>query len=689
MNPIDCNPLLAGRRITSLFFALSYLPSRAWSHRPPTLGFGFSAVLATSLRCATCWLLCGIAFSVAAHAQTITVTYDGPTTANTCTLAQAINAANVANGFTPAGYGSSTPAGNCTGAAAGANAIQLSGVTTVTLTTIDNYWYGPNALPPIASSISIIGVGQVTTIRAVHTGDPAPLTANAFRLFYVSGGLEIPVNGASAPSLTITNAVLQGGYAKGGDSRTGGGGAGMGGAIFNQGSLTLRNVVLIGNAAQGGAVNVSLSALINGGGGMGQDAYNVSGYGGGFGGDLGNLYGGSGGFTLFSSGGAGGGGGFISGSDGPRVYAEGGGAGGGNGLLGGVGDGNLYSGGAPGDGGGGGAWDVTALYHGEAGGRFGKGGTDGQGPGGGGGVGGGGGGSTGFGENGGGGFGGGSGGTVCCGSGSGGFGGGGGNGVGGFGGGGDDDASTTGGAGMGGAIFNHAGMVSLLNVSATGNGANGGAGQCLTCTGSALGAVLFNLNGSVTIDFSTLAGNTLSGNNAQADSKGPEDGTVYSLAYGNKIQDGSSSSATLTIHNSIIHGTQADGGLHSDVSANVVNGANANTSALIYAGNNFIGQSYGVAAVTQTGTSPSAADPLLGSLSLYLGPANANATPVLPIGSNSPAYDAAPSCLEADDSTTLTSDELFTARPQFSECDVGAYEFDGDYIYANDFGPEL
>jgi hypothetical protein len=233
---------------------------------------------------------------------------------------------------------------------------------------------------------------------------------------------------------------------------------------------------------------------------------------------------------------------------------------------------------------------------------------------------------------------------------------------------------------MGGAIFNHTGTVNLLNVTATGNSANGGAGSpdCSTpCNASGLGAVLFNLNGSVTIDFSTLAGNMLSGNNAQADSKGPEDGTVYSLAFGNKIQDGTASSATLTIHNSIIHGTQASGGLHSDVSVNVVNGAHTNASNLVYAGNNFVGKSYTVTGVTQAGTSPGTVDPLLGSLSLYF------QTPVLPIGSNSPAYNAAPSCIEADGATTLFDDARATPRPYAGLCDVGAYEFDGDYIFAD------
>src|SRR5262249_50221883 len=144
-----------------------------------------------------------------------------------------------------------------------------------------------------------------------------------------------------------------------------------------------------------------------------------------------------------------------------------------------------------------------------------------------------------------------------------------------------------GGAGMGGAIFNHRGSVALLNVTATGNAAIGGASVCATCNGSGLGAVLFNLNGDVTIDFSTFAGNFLFGNNGRADAFGPEDGTIYSLAFGNKIEDTTKSSATLTIHNSIVHGTHAGAGLQSDVNANAVNGANPNTSSLNYAGKNF------------------------------------------------------------------------------------------------------
>jgi hypothetical protein len=602
-------------------------------------------------------LLLGFACIAGVHANTaIIVGYDGPPDATTCTLAQAINAANAHNFLDPELYGSLTPAGNCPGAGIGTNLIGIS-IPTITLTTIDNYWYGPNALPPIASNIFILPTTYFTTIRAVHTGDPTPTTANAFRLFYVSGGLS----GLPAGALTLGDLVLQGGYAKGGDSGSGGGGAGMGGAIFNQGYLSLKYVSLIGNTARGGTAT---GGDVNGGGGMGQDG--ISDNGGGFGGALGANYGGAGGA---GGSGVGSGGGFVGGSDGGTGSPDNGAPGGGKGGLGGQGDN-----GAAGDGGGGAkGFGLGAGF----GGAFGIGGSF---SGGGGGVGGG-----GARAGGGGGFGGGGGGAAISlsyfGS-QGGFGGGNGvpsQGPSGFGGG-YNGYDPTGGAGMGGAIFNHAGTVYLLNVTASSNAANGGANSCSspTCSNaSSLGAVLFNLNGSVTIDFSTLAGNTLSGNNAQGDSKGPEDGTVYSLAYGNKIQDGTASSATLTIHNSIVHGTQADGGLHSDVSVNVVNGVQTNASNLVYAGNNFVGKSYTVTGVTQAGTSPGTVDPLLGSLSLYF------QTPVLPIGSNSPAYNAAPSCIEADGATTLFDDARATPRPYAGLCDVGAYEFDGDYIFAD------
>jgi len=629
-------------------------------------------------------LLTGFAMVAAVHAGTINVTDTGAPSASTCTLAQAINAANVANGLVSADYGSSTLAGNCTGAAAGPNTVAINNTPTIVLTTIDNYWYGPNALPPIASDITINATGANTTLRAQHAGDPTPVTVNAFRFFYVSGGMELP-----AGTLTLSNFVLQGGYAKGGGSDYGGGAAGMGGAIFNQGALVLNNVALIGNTAQGGSAgNLATS---QGGSGMGQDGSSSAG--GGIGGGLGasSSYPSLGGASSAAAG-AGGGGGFVAGSDGGNGTGAAGGSGGGQGTLGGPGGTGPFgaAGGSPGDGGGGGAPSAGASYTGGSGGSFGGGGYYGTFGGGGGGVGAGGGAGF-YGAGGGGGFGGGGGYSYGGQGGHGGFGGGGGfsytlnsSSSGGFGGG-QDTIYANSGAGMGGAIFNHTGTVGLLNVVAYGNAARGGANGS-NGVGSGLGAVLFNLNGTVVIDFSTLAGNSLAGNNGGGDATGSEDGSVYSLAFGNKIQDGSASSAALTIRNSIIHGTRADGGLGSDVSANRVDGLTANASSLIYSGVSFVGSSYAVATVASAGA-PFTIDPLVGGLSLYTGDLgmNPNRTPVLPIGANSPAYNAATDCSTLSGSPALAIDSRYAARPYAAVCDVGAYEFDGDYIFAGGF----
>ncbi len=80
-----------------------------------------------------------------------------------------------------------------------------------------------------------------------------------------------------------------------------------------------------------------------------------------------------------------------------------------------------------------------------------------------------------------------------------------------------------------------------------------------------------------------------------------------------------------------------------------------------------------------SGTVISSADPKLGAPSPY-----ALAPPTLPIPGSSPAYNAAPSCMDAKNQT-VTLDERGVSRPQSGFCDVGAYEFDGDYIFANGY----
>jgi hypothetical protein len=122
------------------------------------------------------------AATLPAYAGTITVNSTAPPSAGFCTLGQAIYAANLANNptdATPPGATTIAPLshsvattvgiGTCTGAAAGANTIDLATYAGQTITfsidSPDNFWYGPNALPPIASAITIEGHGATLFIQ--------------------------------------------------------------------------------------------------------------------------------------------------------------------------------------------------------------------------------------------------------------------------------------------------------------------------------------------------------------------------------------------------------------------------------------------------------------------------------------------------------------------------------------------
>ena len=111
------------------------------------------------------------------------------------------------------------------------------------LKAVDNWWYGPNGLPPIASDITIEGNGA--TIQRNEMSQP-----NRLRFFYVGADpvnnpFSLDFNTPGAGTLTLRNLTLKKGRQQGGDgSAGGGGGAGMGGAIFNHGTLRLENVTL-------------------------------------------------------------------------------------------------------------------------------------------------------------------------------------------------------------------------------------------------------------------------------------------------------------------------------------------------------------------------------------------------------------------------------------------------------------
>ncbi len=424
---------------------------------------------------------------------------------STCTLILAIAAANAGAGTTACPFnGSGTP-----------YTIQLQPGMTYTFSVPDNFWYGPNALPPIATTIVIEGNSATLQVQSGVT---------RLRFFYVGADpnatATLHYNTPGAGNLTLHNLTLIGGVQLGGAGSTGGGGggAGMGGAIFNQGALQLDTVTLNGNSATGGTGGSGAGP--GGGGGMGADATS----GGGFGGAV--IPAGSSGGPA-GSGSGGGGGGF--GSSDNATGSSGGGS-----APDGLGGAPAAGGGSSGAGSGGGG-----AGSGAAGGGFGHGGNASSvldGGGGGGGVGGGG----GFGDDGGGGGGfGGGGGSAGSSGGGGGFGGGGGagpiSGSGGLGGG----NGGGGGAGMGGAIFNHNGRLTVNNSSLSGNSAAGGlGGSGGGGNGLGLGGAIFNLNGTVVLDSTTITGNTGSGGSG-----------VFNL--GDSQPDGT---ASLTVENSYIAG---------------------------------------------------------------------------------------------------------------------------------------
>ncbi|WP_207215760.1 choice-of-anchor Q domain-containing protein [Pseudolysobacter antarcticus] len=603
------------------------------------------------IRAAACALVFAGFLPLAAQATSVACT---GTTGDSAGLIAAIAAANSGSGDT----------------------IDLAAGCTYAFSAADNFWYGPNALPPITATIVINGHGA--TLLASHSGDPSPVAANAFRFFYVSGGLQL-----AAGSLSLNTLTLAGGYARGGDSTYGGGGGGFGGAIFNQGTLNLSAVTLSGNTARGGggigdANNPQY--IGSAGGGMGEDAGANVFHGGGFGGPLSGTYiaglGGAGG-----SGGGGGGGGFIVGANGDaggasNVSAQGA-NGGGNGHLGGVG--------YPGITGDGGAGGNIGQYVGNVGGAGGGGvGGGGGPPGGGSGQGGdfGGGGTSGYGTGGAGGFGGGggtSGGGFGTTGGAGGFGGGGGgaggygagNGVGGrggFGGGGgsSSDSIGGGGGGFGGAIFNHTGNVSLTNVTLSGNSAIGGPSVFFYDNpgrnGSGLGGAIFNLNGEVTLNFCTVAGNSVANSNNAVE--GPGDGSaLYSLAYGNRIEDGTASNAAINLGNSIVWGNI--GAVHALLNTVIggTSGSNGGNSALLaYVGSNIVDSSSGNG--SSSGPAPLSGDPKLGGLQ-----DNGGGTPTMALQNGSAAIDAGSHC-----GALPATDQRGNMRNWGAEPDLGAYE---------------
>src|SRR5262249_34079 len=75
------------------------------------------------------------------------------------------------------------------------------------------------------------------------------------------------------------------------------------------------------------------------------------------------------------------------------------------------------------------------------------------------------------------------------------------------------------------------GTVTLINLTLTGNTAQGGGANTFFAGGSGLGGAVFNLNGTLTVTNSTLAANTVTAASGQSGTGTADGGAIYTLAH--------------------------------------------------------------------------------------------------------------------------------------------------------------
>ena len=155
----------------------------------------------------------------------------------------------------------------------------------------------------INASMTINGPGATgLTISGGQPPNNGVVDSSNTRIFFVDPG--------SGSTVSISNLTLANGVALGGYSCSGGGAAGMGGAIFqNSGTLNVTGVVFNSNAAAGGPSGVecgiSTGYSAPGGGGFGGNAPAIQAQNAGFGGPGGDLGGAGGSWTNGGAGGTG------------------------------------------------------------------------------------------------------------------------------------------------------------------------------------------------------------------------------------------------------------------------------------------------------------------------------------------------------------------------------------------------
>jgi CSLREA domain-containing protein len=222
-------PLFSGASLTNDRIAAR---SGEWARRS-VVRFRLAAIITTI----------ALTIASAASAATITVTtLDDPTgVSGTCSLHDAITAANsqMATNHCSAGTGSDTIVFSLTGT--------ISLVSTLPTITRDLTITGPTTSP----GITIDGGGKVQLIQ-VDSGATLNLQFLTLARGSVTGGSPSLGGGINNNgTLTVSNSTFSANQATGVTGSISGG-SGLGGAIFNNGTLTITNSTFSTNQATGG-----------------------------------------------------------------------------------------------------------------------------------------------------------------------------------------------------------------------------------------------------------------------------------------------------------------------------------------------------------------------------------------------------------------------------------------------------
>ena len=129
---------------------------------------------------------------------------------------------------------------------------------TLELTTVGDTTVGPSALA-ITGSVEIDGPVLADGGLTIAASPTVP----EMRLFYVAPGGNLTLR-----DLTLSGGVAMQGFEGSSAEGAGGGAAGMGGAIYNRGALSIIDSTLSGNQAIGGAGGAGGGEGIGGGGGL-------------------------------------------------------------------------------------------------------------------------------------------------------------------------------------------------------------------------------------------------------------------------------------------------------------------------------------------------------------------------------------------------------------------------------------